>query len=259
MARDPARLADDLRAGAVTADARDRAGVDRAIAGVDAVFSCVGASVMPVLGRGWRGYLGVDWPCNRTLVDAAKAAGTKRFVYVSVFHHEDMRALAYVDAHERVVDHLRTSGVRFGVVRPTGFHSAIAEFVDLAKKGKLPEIGDGGARTNPIADEDLAEVCVTALESEDPALAIDCGGPEILTRRQMAESAFAALGRPPRVRSMPALPIKIAAFLGRPFHPRITQFLQFLATISTRDLIAPAHGAHRLAEAFEARARLLAA
>jgi uncharacterized protein YbjT (DUF2867 family) len=258
MVRDPARLPADLvplLAGVATADARDRAAVDRAVAGADAVFSCIGASVMPVLGRGWRGYGAVDWPCNRTLVDAAHGAGVRRFVYVSVFHHPDMRRLAYIDAHERVVDHLRGVGLGFAVVRPTGFHSAISELVDMARKGKLPEIGGGGSRTNPIADDDLADVCAGALDHADPALAIDCGGPEILTRREMAEAAFAALGRPARIRSLPAAPLRFATWLGRPYHPRITQFLRFLVEISTRDLIAPAHGHRRLSAAFAERAR----
>jgi hypothetical protein len=47
--------------------------------------------------------------------------------------------------------------------------------------------------------------------------------------------------------------VRAMSWLGRPFHPRITEFLQFLAHISTRELIAPAHGSHRLAEAFAAR------
>lgn len=261
MARDEARIPASLRphlAGVVIADARDRAAVDRAVAGADVVFSCVGASVMPALGLGWRGFGAVDWPANRTLVDAAKAAGTPRFVYVSVFHQADLRALAYVDAHERVVDHLRASGLPYGVVRPTGFHSALCAFVDLARKGKVPEFDHGRARTNPIADDDLARVCVDAIASGDGALELDCGGPDILTRREIAEAAFTALGQPPRTRNLPAGLVRFAMTLGRPFHPRITQFMKFIAAISTRDLVAPAHGRRRLADAFAAHARAAA-
>jgi len=253
MVRDPARLPAPVAArlaGIAVADARDRGAVDRAVAGVDAVFSCVGASVLPVLGRGWRGFGAVDWAANRTLVDAARSAGAGRFVYVSVFHAGGMRRLAYVDAHERVVDHLGASGLSFGVVRPTGFFSAIASYVDLARKGPIPEIGGGQVLTNPIGDDDLATVCVDALASDDPALAVSCGGPEVLTRRRIAELAFAAIGAPPRIRRLPAGVVRAAAWLGRPFHPRITQFMAFLAAISTQDLIAPAHGRRRLEDAF---------
>jgi uncharacterized protein YbjT (DUF2867 family) len=257
MVRDPARVPADLARlieGVAIADARDRSAVARAVAGADAVFSCVGASVLPVLGRGWRGFGAVDWPCNRNLVDAARAASVGRFVYVSVFHDAALRRLAYVDAHERVVEHLRAVGQPFGVVRPTGFFSAISSYVDLARRGKIPEIGGGRARTNPIGDADLAEVCVEALASADPASTIDCGGPEVMTRREIGEAAFAAIGAPPRFRAVPAAGVRAAMVVGRAFHPRIAQFMKFLAAISTRDLIAPPRGRARLVDAFAAHA-----
>ena len=254
MVRDPARVPAELAprlAGVAVADARDAAAVAQAVAGCDAVFSCVGASVLPALGHGWRGFGAVDWPANRTLIDAAKAAGVGRFVYVSVFHTEGMRRLAYVDAHERVVDHLRATGLPHGVVRPTGFFSAIvASYVEMARKGPLPEIGGGAALSNPIADDDLAEVCAEALASPEPALELPCGGPEVLSRRRIAELAFAAAGRPPRFRGVPGWLMRGAMWVGRPFHPRITQFLSFIAAISTQDLIAPPRGRRRLEDAF---------
>jgi uncharacterized protein YbjT (DUF2867 family) len=256
LVRDRARIPADLAhrlAGIEVGDARDRAAADAAMAGSDAVFSCVGASVLPTLGRGWRGFGAVDWPANRTLVDAARAAGCARFVYVSVFHHRDMRRLAYVDAHERVVDHLRASGLAFAVLRPTGFHSALASYVDLAARGSIPEVGEGRVASNPIADEDLADLAAEALVSSDRALEIPCGGPEVLTRRAIGELAFAAAGRAPRFRRVPAAAMRAAALVGRPLHPRIAQFVAFLAHISTVELVAPRHGRRRLADAFAAR------
>jgi uncharacterized protein YbjT (DUF2867 family) len=260
LVRDPGRIPaalSPLLAGVVTGDARDRSAADAALAGCDAVFSCVGASVLPTLGRGWRGFGAVDWPANRNLVDAARAAGASRFVYLSVFHHPGMRRLAYVDAHERVVDHLRASGLDFAVLRPTGFHSALASYVDLAARGSIPEVARGAVRTNPIADEDLADLCDAALASSDRALEIPCGGPEVLTRRAIGELAFAAVGRAPRFLAMPALLMRAAALIGRPLHPRIAQFTAFLAHISCVDLVAPHHGRPLLMDAFNARARAL--
>jgi hypothetical protein len=59
------------------------------------------------------------------------------------------------------------------------------------------------------------------------------------------------------VRALPAGLLRAAAWLGRPFHPRICQFLAFLAAISTVDLVAPPAGNRRLADAFRARADTL--
>jgi uncharacterized protein YbjT (DUF2867 family) len=261
LLRDASRLPADLahRITIATGDARDRAAADAALAGCDAVFSCVGASVLPTLGRGWRGFGAVDWPANRTLADAARAAGVSRFVYISVFHHPDMRRLAYVDAHEKVALYLRAIGLPHAVLRPTGFHSALSSYVDLAARGAIPEVAGGAVVTNPIADEDLADIAADALASRDPALEIDCGGPDTLTRRAIGELAFAAAGQRPRFRRVPAAAMRAFALLGRPLHPRIAQFVAFLAHISTVDLVAPAHGDRRLHEAFAARAAMLRA
>src|SRR5207248_4054629 len=140
--------------------------------GVDRVFSCAGASVMPALGHGWRGYRAVDWPLNRALIDAAVNGGAARFVYVSVFHPPEVARTPYVAAHERVVAHLRGSTLGWGVVRPTGFFSTIGVFVDMARKGRIPELGGGRARSNPISDDDLAAVCADAIGSDDAALEV---------------------------------------------------------------------------------------
>jgi uncharacterized protein YbjT (DUF2867 family) len=259
LVRDPARVPPELarRVTLAVGDARDRTAAHAAVAGCDTVFSCAGASVLPTLGRGWRGFGAVDWPANRTLIDAARAASVERFVYISVFHHPDMRRLAYVDAHEKVVHHLRASGIPHAVLRPTGFHSALASYVDLAARGAIPEVAAGAVLTNPIADEDLADLAADALTSPDPALAIDCGGPDTLSRRAIGELAFAAVARPPRFRRVPAAAMRAFALLGRPLHPRIAQFVGFLAHISTAPLVAPAHGTRRLHEAFATRAAAL--
>ena len=258
LVRDPERLLPALRrpgVHVVVGDARDRRAAGELVRGADAVFSCAGASVQLGLGHGWRGYRAVDTAANRALVDAARAAGRPRFVYVSVFHVPAMRRLAYVAAHERVADAIGDAGLPHAIIRPTGFHSAVATYVELARRGALPEIGDGSARTNPIADDDLADVCVEALVRSEPALHVDAGGPDVLTRRSIGELAFAALGRPARFRRVPAWLATAGATLLRPVHPRIAQFAAFVAAISTQDLIAPALGASRLGDAFAHAAR----
>jgi uncharacterized protein YbjT (DUF2867 family) len=257
LVRDPKRLAASLRGrvDVVVGDGRDPRAARDAMAGVDRVFSCAGASVMPALGRGWRGYGAVDWTINRTLVDAAAEARARRFVYVSVFHPPAMARLPYIAAHERVVEHLRGSGLGYGVVRPTGFFSTVGVFVDMARKGAIPEIGASRVRTNPIADEDLALVCADALASDDPQLELEAGGPDVVTRREIGELAFAAVGRRPKFRHIPGWLARAGAWMLRPLHPRMSQFASFVAALGAYDNIAPARGRRRLADAFTERAR----
>lgn len=256
LVRDPARLAPALRdrIAITVGDARDPATAARAVAGADLVLSCAGASVLPGL-RGWRSYAGVDGPINRTLFAAAAAARVGRAIYVSVHHPPAMRGVGYVAAHERVVDYMRDGAMPWAVVRPTGFFSALGSFVELARRGAFPEIGDGRARTNPIADQDLAALCLDAALAAEPALEIAAGGPDVMTRRELAELAFAALGRPPRIRRIPTWLVRAGALALRPIHPRMSQFAGFMAALADHDAIAPVRGHRRLAEHFAAIAR----
>src|SRR5437868_3404955 len=65
-------LADDLCA----ADALRSESLAPAFEGVDRVFSCLGASVIPLPQYGRRSFSQIDTPANRNLIRAAVANGT---------------------------------------------------------------------------------------------------------------------------------------------------------------------------------------
>jgi uncharacterized protein YbjT (DUF2867 family) len=222
--------------------------------GVDVAFSCVGASVDPSPMKGWASYQSVDVPANIHLIEAAKRSGVKRFVYVSLFADELMRrTLRYVDAHERVVEHLRDSGLDRRVLRPTGFFSAYGMLFDMAQRGVAPLMGDWTARTNPIHDIDLADACADAAEGTTPA-EFSLGGPEVITRRDAVELAFKALGKAPRVVAVSAGMVRAMCVLMRPFLPRTADITAFVAHVSTHDGIAPPRGSRTLADYYRTRA-----
>lgn len=254
LTRDPQRLArsnaqvDEV----VTGDASVPAQAASAVAGARAVISCLGASVQPALGHGWRGFFAVDTRANTRLIEAAEAAGVERFVYVSTLHRPGMETLAYVRAHEAVAERLLGGKLAGTVIRPTGFFSALASLLELARAGPLPQIGDGSARSNPIADEDLAEVCVRALEVVPGVQEV--GGPEVLSRRELGELVFAALGLPPKVRAVSPAAVRTIGALLRPLHPRLGQLLPFYAAVNTRDLVAARVGTRKIGAFFRERA-----
>lgn len=249
LTRDPRRIqaiSSDI-AEAHTGDALSPDSLRGACDGAHAVVSCVGASVTPSL-RGWHRFGRVDTPANVNLIEAAERASVARFVYVSCHHTPEMRRLDYVDAHERVVDRLRQSSLRWAVVRPTGFFSALAQLVDMARRGPIFMFGPGEARSNPIADADLAEILAGAVERDERE--IDAGGPDVLTRREIAELAFRAVERPASIRSLPHGLIRAMTLVMRPFHPRMSHLIAFFDDIYGRDLVAPVRGARRIDEHF---------
>lgn len=240
LSRHSCNIADE----AVQADATatDLTGVCR---GVDVVISALGASVSPNAPEK-RSYEAVDFVGNSRLLKEARQAGVKRFIYVSVHVEEGYRNNGYIAAHERFVDELRASGLSSTVIRPTGIFSAFAEILNYARQGPVPVLGDGSAKSNPVHEADVALAAINALES-GPA-AIDIGGPDILTRRQVAEEMFRALGKKPRILSMPVGVFGVLTKLMSLGSPRKKELFDFLKAVAVTDCVAPALGKQRLAD-----------
>ncbi|HEV2860915.1 MAG TPA: SDR family oxidoreductase [Pyrinomonadaceae bacterium] len=252
LVRDRARLdAAGVRPGEVfVADARDRKALQGSCDGVEAVVSALGASLALGRTRGGASYRAVDLGANLNLLEEARAAGVRKFVYVSLFGAERLRGLAYVEAHEEFVAALRSSGLDYAVVRPTGFFYVFGEIFKMARdRGRALVIGPGDARTNPVHEEDVARACADAAGKDDRR-EIPLGGPETYTRREIAELAFEALGTRPKITSVPAGLMVAAAAPVKLFDRRLADLLEFGVAASLNDLVAPASGTRSLREYF---------
>jgi uncharacterized protein YbjT (DUF2867 family) len=243
------RLTPDVR----RADALNLASLEPALRGVTAAFSCLGASVIPMPCYGARTFTRVDYPANRNLIDAARAAGVDKFVYVSVFGHRRLPDYDFVRGHERVVEHLRAVGMNYSVLRPTGFFSSMEEILLVASRGLLPEFCGGLARTNPIHEADLAHACVESLEAPS-GFEMDLGGPDALPRREIARLALEAVGREGRHVRVPVGVLSTAGRLFLPFYPRVGHLMLFISRILTEDFVAPPYGTRRIGDYFRERA-----
>jgi uncharacterized protein YbjT (DUF2867 family) len=217
--------------------------------GKDLIVSCAGASVS-TNAPDKRPYSLVDTAIHRNLILEAKQSGVKRFVYLGVHtqpHYADCR---YIIAHEAVRAMLVDAEMDFTVIRPTGIYSAFADLLPFANKGFLPLVGDGTAKTNPIDPQDVAEVLVANLK-EGPK-DIPCGGPDVLTRRQINEVIAKAAGKEKVF--MPKVPAAIMRLEGKAiglFHPRMGELLEFFSMVATGDSIAPALGKRSMTSYFE--------
>ncbi|MDX2439054.1 MAG: hypothetical protein QNK40_00725, partial [Desulfobacterales bacterium] len=112
------------------------------------------------------------------------------FIYISVLNGENLRHLKICDAKELFVEQLIKSGLEYCIIRPNGFFSDMTEFYTMAKKGRVYLFGDGELKTNPIHGEDLAAVCVEAIDKPDQEIKV--GGPETFTHNKIAAAAFEA-------------------------------------------------------------------
>jgi uncharacterized protein YbjT (DUF2867 family) len=214
---------------------------------VDVVVSSLGQSVSPRFDCLRPGYHAVDYVGNHALLQQAREAKVGRFVYVSVFGAYESARGAYLKAHADIGREVRQSGLGYAIVEPTGFFSAYRAFFNLARSGTAVLLGDGRARTNPIHDADLAEVCVEAVASHEEG-DVPAGGPDTLTRREVFELAFAALDRKPRIFRAPAGMPGLLGTLMHPFAPRPAELMEFVGHINRSDAVAPVRGTRRLAD-----------
>lgn len=215
-----------------------------AAAGAEAILHCAGASVAPGLGHGWRGFGAVDVPLGRAVIEAARQTGA-RLVYVAAHHAPALRDCAYIAAHERVAAAMADlDGV---VVRATGFFGTFASLLPLARRGVLVDLGDGRARTNPIAERDLARIVVDAALDRTTPRELSVGGPQIATRRELLAELAAAAGRRVRILGVPVWAARLGAAALRPIHPRLAQLAAFFAALASHDTVAPPVGTTTLA------------
>jgi uncharacterized protein YbjT (DUF2867 family) len=209
--------------------------------GVDVVISTIGITRQ----KDGLTYMDVDYQANLNLLHQAQQSGVKKFIYVSALNGENLKHLKIFEAKEKFVEQLKKSGVDYCVVRPHGFFSDMSEFYHMAKKGRIYLFGNGKLEGNPIHGEDLAEVCVDAIENSNKE--INIGGPEVLTHNEIAITAFDALGKKPKITHLPdwlrvAILKMVRTFTGSKIYGPI----EFFLTVMAIEMIAPQYGKHTL-------------
>jgi uncharacterized protein YbjT (DUF2867 family) len=164
----------------ILGDVKDRASLDRACRGADAVIS----TVTTTRSRGAGDSLeAADHEGQLHLVDAARLAGARRFVFVSFSAHIG-RDDALTVAKRAVEQRIRESGMTYTILRPTYFMEVwLGPHLGFdAANAKARVYGDGENPISFIALPDVAEFAVRALDTPAAENAtIELGGPEALS------------------------------------------------------------------------------
>ncbi len=212
---------------------------------IDVVISTVGITRQ----KDGLTYMDVDYQANKNLLQEARVSGVKKFIYVSVLNGESLRNLKICNAKEMFVEQLKKSELDYCIIRPNGFFSDMTEFYTMAKKGRVYLFGNGELKANPIHGEDLATVCVEAIEKPDKEIKV--GGPETLTHNEIAMTAFEVLGTEPKITHIPDLVRNVILKLVRTFTgSKVYGPIEFLLTVMAMDMVAPAYGKYKLKEYF---------
>ncbi|WOD43213.1 SDR family oxidoreductase [Hwangdonia lutea] len=194
-------------------------------------------------------YMDVDYQANLNLLNEAKKAGVKKFIYVSAINGNKYRHLKIFEAKEKFVDALKASGLDYTIIRPNGFFSDMKDFLNMAKQGKIYLFGNGEQKLNPIHGEDLAIVCLQAINSTKNEIIV--GGPDILTLNEIGEMALGALQKPIKIIHLPDCIRRFAIWALRTFTSSKTYGpIEFFLTLMAENQVAPRFGTRRLYDFF---------
>ena len=181
---------------------RDRAALVESLRGADVLYNTYWVRF-----RHGRMGFGDATANTRTLVGAAAEAGVRKIVHISVSNPSIDSHLDYYAGKARTEEIVRTSGLRWAIVRPTLVFGAgdilINNIAWLLRRMPIFVIpGSGTYRVQPVAAEDVAEIATWSAEQTDN-LTVDAAGPDTVTYEELVEGIAIAVGRRPRFAYVP--------------------------------------------------------
>jgi NADH dehydrogenase len=142
-----------------------------------------------------------------SLFEAARQAGLKRIVHISITNPSEDSPLEYFNCKARLERALIDSGLSYAILRPTvlfGKEDILINNIAWALR-RLPAFGvfgDGEYRLQPIYVDDLARLMVEEGQETENRI-INAIGPETFTFRSLVEDIGAIIGRQRTVLSIP--------------------------------------------------------
>ena len=157
---------------------------------------------------------------TRVLLGAARDAGVRKVVQISVSNPSEDSPLDYYAGKARTERAVRESGLAWAIVRPTlifGHGDILINNIAWLLR-RLPVFGipgRGDYRLQPVAGEDVAEIATWAAAQVDN-VTVDAAGPDIIYYSEMVESIAIAVGKHPRFLYVsPKNAVRAARLIGR--------------------------------------------
>src|SRR5438105_4554010 len=237
MTRNPLGLAHLKQQGAEieSGDLRDPASLASACQGVEQVLAAAHA----LDGKGDNNPQTVDDMGNRHLIDTAKAAGVKHFIFVSVQGASPDSPLEFFRIKYRTEEYLRASGLNFTIIRPSAFMDLWAQLIGqpILEQGKTTIFGRGNNPINFVAVEDVVRfVCIAFENSRTRNEVIEVGGPENLTLNQVAEIFERTSRHEAKKRHIPLPMMRAMSILMQPLNPALSRQIRLGVFMDTANL-----------------------
>jgi NADH dehydrogenase len=179
----------------VFGDLKDRASLDAACRGVDTIVTTANSA-----SRGGDDNIQtVDQEGNRNLVDAAKEAGVKHFIFVSALGADPNSQVPFLQAKGQTEEQVRASGMDYTILAPNLYMEVWPQMVigmPLQMGKPVTLVGEAQRKHSLVCMEDVAQYAVRSVD--DPAARnqyLVIGGPEPMSWRDMAATYERVMGR----------------------------------------------------------------
>jgi NADH dehydrogenase len=153
------------------------------------------------------------------LFEAARQAGVRRIVHVSITNPSEDSSLEYFSGKARLERALRESGLDYSILRPTvlfGREDILINNIAWALR-RFPffgVFGDGSYRLQPICVEDLAAMAVAEGKCNENSI-VNAVGPETFTYRELVDAVGEAIGRKRHIMNVsPGIGYAASAVIG---------------------------------------------
>ena len=167
--------------------------------GADAVITTVGLTKTSATLTNYD----IDYNGNLNLLNEAKAAGVKNFVYISVIKADKAPDVPMLHAKFLFEEELKKSGLTYVIHRPTGyFYDIVKVFRPMIENGKVTLLGKKPVHANVVDTPDFADFIVEHICDENKTY--DVGGKETWSYEEIANMCFEAAGKTPVIKRAPA-------------------------------------------------------
>lgn len=167
--------------------------------GADVVISTVGLTATSATLTNYQ----IDFQGNLNILNEAKKAGVKQFVYISVIKADKAPDVPMLHAKFLFEEELKKSGLNYVIHRPTGyFYDIVKVFRPMIEKGQVTLLGKKPVHANVIDTPEFADFIVAHMMDNNQTYNV--GGKETWSYEEIANMCFEAAGKTPVIKRAPA-------------------------------------------------------
>ncbi|WP_354296532.1 NAD(P)H-binding protein [Sphingomonas sp. 1185] len=183
------------------------------VEGADAVLHIAGVVNAPDRA----GFVAGNIDGTRAMVEAAEAAGIRRFVHVSSLSAREPDLSTYGWSKRQAEDVVTDSGLDWTIVRPSGIYGpGDMEMRDMFRAARLGlALMPPPGKLSLVAVEDFARLLTTLVATDGPRAVLEVDDGQVLTHADLAAAIGAAVGQRVMTFHLPKTLLNLGAKIDR--------------------------------------------